>query len=377
MYSLGRRLCGLLCGLSLMLGLLASCSGDNDIPDPNPQPGPDPVLQEEVSGFLVFNSGNQYGGVAGSLSSVFMIDGQWGSDYKLFEMANKKSIGMTLQGGLIQDGRLYTLLFDSNLYRVMDAKTYAEIASESFPEAYGGPRSMATDGKWNYISMYGGYVVRTLCGDQAPEFEAVKVGPNPEGLCISGDYLFVANSDGMNYMEGYQNGKSVSVIDLKTFQVAGTVEVGLNPIQVCAGPQGSALVLCMGDYYEIPATIWQVRKDLTAVNTAIEATIMDVSGDVLYAVNAPYGSDQVTYRSYDASTLNVLSEAFVGEGVDAPTALKADPESGRIILLSNHLVGGYASYSTDGYCKVYDKTGQVLYEAETGVGPYAAIPFKQ
>ena len=371
---LNKRLRYLLFSVSLLVGLLASCS-DSDTP--SPKPAPDPAPQEETSGFIVFNSGNQYGGVPGSLSSVFQSAGQWGSAYKLFESANQKSVGMTLQGGLIQDGLLYVLLFDSNLYRVLDAKTYKEIVSCSFPEEYGGPRSMVSDGEWNYVSMYGGYVLRAKCGEQVPEFEAVKVGPNPEGLAISGGMLFVANSDGMNYLDGYQNGKSVSVIDLKTFQVVNTVEVGLNPIVVCAGPLGSVLVLCMGDYYEHPATIWQIGKDLTAKDTAIEATIMDVSGDVLYAVNAPYGSEEIAYRSYDASTLSGLSGAFVSEGVDAPTAMKVDAESGRIILLSNHLVGGYASYSTDGYCKVYDKNGQLLYQAETGVGPYAAIPFNQ
>ena len=87
------------------------------------------------------------------------------------------------------------------------------------------PRSMAAiDGKV-YISMYDGYVCKLDTLTMKIE-ASVKVGPNPEQICIYRNRLYVPNSDGMDYPN---YGKTATEIDLNNFTVSRTFEVGLNP----------------------------------------------------------------------------------------------------------------------------------------------------
>ncbi|MBU1651982.1 hypothetical protein KKA00_07155, partial [bacterium] len=80
----------------------------------------------------------------------------------------------------------------------------------------------------------------------------ISTGGIPEGVCVSGDYLYV--TDVVDFLGDWQPGK-VYAYDLETLTLQGTATVGINPQIVKMGPDGKLHVVCTGDY---GATVGQV-----------------------------------------------------------------------------------------------------------------------
>lgn len=345
---------------------MTSCDEDDD-------PSGGSVISAK-SGVLVFNAGNQYSGIPGSLSMFSMnpVSGAMTLQNDLYQTANGQNIGSTLQDGVVYDGKIYVAVYGSNLYRVLDQETFTELGSYSFDEAWGAPRDVVTDGKDLYFSMYGGYVVKTPLGEGAPKFQAVQVGPNPEEMVITGGYLYVANSDGMNYGAGYVNGKSVSKIDLSSFTVEKTIPVGLNPCDLCADGLGGLFVVCMGNYWDVPALVYHILPSGQVSSKTVPATLISCAGGILYTINAPYGASTVEYKSYSVVDFSLLKDSFLAsapQSGDFPCAIEVDPSTGRLYITRYQDAGGYGSYSEEGTLSVYDRDGILLHEGIVGVGP--------
>ena len=122
-------------------------------------------------------------------------------------------------------------------------------------------------------------------------------------MTVGNGYLYVANSDGMNYGADYANGKSVSKIGLKTFTEAKRIPVGLNPTKICSTTEGNVYVLAMGNYNDISAKVQKI-DNMNIVTDVTEATLMTVKDNTLYLINAPYGATENTYFSIDTKTGN-------------------------------------------------------------------------
>lgn len=341
--------------------MFVACSDDD-----NPSDDPDtPVQMEE--GVFVYNSGNQGYTIEGSLSFIDLQAGRVTNG--AFLSVNGRSLGSTVQDGVVLGDNLYIAVSESNTIEVVNKNTLVSVA-QIRPETSQGssPRDAVTDGEYVYVSMFSGYVSRVNPATNAID-KTVKVGPNPEEMAISGGYLYVVNSDGNNWQAGYANGKSVSKISLSTFEEETKIPVGLNPSKIVADASGNLIVLCMGDYTETnPASLWKITGSDEASDMGIQATIMAVLGNSLYTINAPYGSTEISYIVYNTVTGEVENSNFVSTPVDSPAGIAVHPESGNIYLSSYTLVGGFASYNTPGYVNAYASDGTLTGTYEVGVG---------
>lgn len=364
-----KLLYALCCVLSLSV---CACSSDdpNPDPDPDPIPNPDPNPQPDPDpdpaslGFFVLNQGNMGYAIEGSLTAF---------DYasltalqNVFQNTNNKSLGNTPQTGIAYGSHIYIGVYESNTVEIINRWTFEEQKQISLADAEGqSPRSMvAKDGKV-YISMYNGYVSRLDTLTMEID-KTVKVGPNPEIMAIRGNYLYVPNSDGMNYPD---YGTTASKIDLSTF-TATTFEVKLNPGQFVSNGK-DLFLLCKGNYGDVASKVYKVGDDDSLTEIA-EATLIDIDDDDLYYINAPWGAETITYKKYDiedASTEDMLADG----GVESPAAIVVDPVTGYIIVTSNSMDNGWASYGTDGYAKIYNEDGQLIKQISVGVGPVWAF----
>ena len=354
--------------------VLTACDKDDD-PDVIPVPDPDPVAPDysvdaDKQGIYIFNSGNEGKSIDGSLS--FINFSQKTVTNGVFAAKNGRSLGMTVQNGAIWGNKLYIAVYGSNTIEVMDKVTSQSIKQIKLGTADGLPRFVLADDSFVYVSTQTGFVTRINPETDAVD-KTIAVGPNPEEMVILGNFLYVVNSDGLNYENGYVNGKSVSKIDLTSFTEVKKIEIGINPTRIVTDGT-NVYALSMGDYGATPSSIWKIDANDNATNTGIGATWMAVSNGVLYTINSVYNEDWTTTNYYYAYNLANLGDksmpmTFLAEPVDAPAAIVVDAESGSIFVASYNLAYGFASYDTDGYVNQYDLSGNLVKKYDVGVGP--------
>ena len=342
---------------ALCAASLASC---DDEPNDNIV-GPDPAPKSV--GAYILNQGTQGYGIPGSLT---FIGYNGNAQQEIFKAANGRVLGSTPQCAVAYGSRIYIGDSQSNLIEIIDANTYKSQKTISLATADANtPRSMAAkDGKV-YISMYTGQVCRLDTASLAID-ATVAVGPNPDKIAIHGKYLYVPNSDGLNWMVGY--GTTASKIDLATFKVEKTMEVGLNPTEFISNG-ADLFLLCMGNYGDVPSTIYSVKADDTLEPVA-EANIMAISSSTLYYINAPWGDPEPKCYAYDIqskSSTRILADNFVA----APEGMAYDPVPGTLVITSDNVDPGtgFADYSAPGYANIYDANLNLLTTAPAGVTP--------
>lgn len=345
----------------LLLGALTlpSCSDDDDDDDNSG------LNSSATHGVYVINQGS-YGS---NNTSVSFLDYDSCKMYNnVFENANQRGLGDTGQDAVIYGDKMYIAVYQSNTIEIVDKKTCKSIktiqTTEGQPE---GPRDiLAYNGKI-YVSMYNGYVAKIDTASLSIE-DSVKVGPNPEEMAIANGYLYVANSDGMNFNNSYQDGTTVSKINLSTFKEDKKITVALNPCKLCADSQGNVFLISMGDYALISSALQKISADDQVTTLSTTANFMAVKGTTLYIVKAPYGASSIDYIAINTLTGEAISNDFIqGEERPAnPSAIAIDPNDGRI------LIGSYVSfsdYSSDGFVFEYTSDGKFSHKYNAGIGP--------
>lgn len=349
----------LLCALSAFA--LTACSDDDD--DKTPNPG----TIETSEGVFVVNQGQMSQNIPGSLT---YIDYKTGSaELNAFKNVNGIVLGDTPYGAIVHGGKLYVAVQESNVIHVIDRHTLKSIKMIK-PESNQGshPKHLTAKDGYVYVGMFGdGYVARldtlSLTIDKS-----VKVGPNPEGIAIAGNYIYSADSDGMNSQNGY--GKTVSKINLTTFEVEKTIEVGLNPTNMVSNGK-DVIVACMGNYSTIDPELKRIKAD-DSVESVGKGTFIAIKGDKLYTVYYSYVYDEegnqppAEYLIYNLT--DGTRSTMVSEPVASPTALAVDPVSGKIFIGSTN-GDPMNGWKMPGYINEYSADGTFVKKYDTGVSP--------
>lgn len=362
---------------ALVMPLVFSACADDENPVNG---GEDDQTFRAEQGIYVFNSGNMGSSIDGSLS---FIDLAVPRTYKndVFKEVNGRSLGSTVQDGVVLGDNMYIAVSQSNTIEVVNKNTVASVAQIAPTQVQGEqPRDIVTDGEYVYVSMYDGYVSRIDPATNTID-KTVQVGPNPEEMAVLGNYLYVVNSDGMNYMNGYANGKSVSKISLSDFTEETKIAIGVNPCKIVAHPASNKLfVICMGDYTPAnPNSLWTINAATDEVaDLQAPASLMCISGNTLYTIYNQYGDPEANqYISYNATDNSVLDEDFIPvkttnsdfvyNVVDNPAGIIVNPADGHIFITS-YTSDPVNPYVLPSYVYEYDAQGEVLARYDVGVG---------
>ena len=239
---------------------------------------------------LVFNGGSMYSSIDGSLSAIKFERSQTVSN-NVFSTANGRSLGATVQDGVVYGDNLYIAVDGSNTIEVVNKYSFKSVTTILPDQTAYEPRDIVADDNYIYVSMYTGYVARIDPKTNKID-KTVQVGPNPEEMVVEDGFLYVVNSDGLNYNYNYVNGKTVSKIDLKSFTEVKKIEVGLNPTAIVE-TEDKFFVLCMGNYgmdpnYEfVPTSIYVIDENDNVTNTNLSASFFAAEDGVLYVVDSP------------------------------------------------------------------------------------------
>lgn len=150
-------------------------------------------------------------------------------------------------------GKIYAIINGSSTVEVISGVTGVSIKQISMMNGSIAkqPRSVAFYQDKILVSCYDGFV--DVIDTTSFEVEQrILVGSNPEGLAVSNDKLFVANSGGLNFPNV---DSTVSVINLSTFTEELKITVGKNPVGVEVDDQGDIYVITRGNFGSIPSRL--------------------------------------------------------------------------------------------------------------------------
>jgi len=305
-------LCTLFMGVSI-----TSCSDDDDD-------------DEVTTGVFILNEGKSENNNAGI--SVYNPETH-AVTADIYMSQNDKGLGDTGQDMIQYGNYVYVTVYGSSRLVKLD-KAGVEVASLTFSAEDGQPRYMAAEDGKLYVTLYSGKVARINAADLKIE-KYVQVGKNPEQIVEEDDKLFVANS-------GWGEDNTVSVIDIRTFEVVKTVEVVVNP-NYLQEAEGYVYVISYGNFGNVPYTLSRINTRTYAVEKITTATLMAEHDDVIYLVNSVTDwstyTTTTTFFTYDARRGVLNNTSFLQDSPEARKLatksihmIEIDPNNGDIYI---------------------------------------------
>lgn len=336
---------------ALCMSLLLSCRGDEII---YPTIGTHVTDLSGTGGLYVLCEGNM-GSNKARLDYMNLEKGDYYSNwYGAQNPKQVKELGDVGNDIKQHGGRLYAVINCSHKVEVMDiqARHIGQIEISNC-------RYLAFKDDKLYVSAYVGSVANPELLGSVYEVDTatlqitreVKVGHQPDELCIVDDLLYVVNSGG--YLTN-QYDSTISVIDLTTFTEIEKISVGLNPTRVRVDDRKQLWVCCQGNYNEVKPQV--VVLDGKKVQHRIEMPCANISvcGENVYILD---GENKVLYAAstanYQLSTVNCSLSSY-----EHPYGLLATEDALYITDAKNYVSSGVL------YC--YSLAGQQRWSALTG-----------
>lgn len=337
--------------------LFTSCDSKDDV-----------INAPEVStGIFVLNQGKFGANNAGITYYDFTTSF---ASADLFLDKNDRGLGDTGQDMIKYGSKLYVAVYKSSIIEVVNpytGKSIKSIPMKNAQDASSSPRSMvALNGKV-YISLFDGHVAKLDTVSLTIE-KTIAVGPNPEGIVIANNKLYVANSGGMQTMKD----STVSVIDLATFAETKKIKVNINPGTLKADAYGDVYVVSKGNYGSIPGKFQRIEAGTDKVtDIAIDVKNFDIVGDNAYISNFDYDDKwqaaNKTIAVYDVKNEKIISANIIkSDIIKTPYCINVDPTTKNIYL-------GVSDYENNGKMYCFAPDGTLKYTFTTGLNPAKVI----
>ncbi|MBO7071395.1 MAG: hypothetical protein J6W09_08905 [Bacteroidales bacterium] len=345
---------------------------------------------------FMLNEG-QKGSNNASLDMLRFTDAQYITD--VFKKMNpEEGAGLGDVGNDIKviGNEVWITVNNSGIVEVLDARDEKQIAAITVPT----PRNIAFDDKYAYVSSWAGAYadgqydndgIFHITDSKNPKGAvyrinlstkkldgSVEVGYQPEGLAVSGGKLYVANSGGISCQlpPNYSYDNTVSVIDLKKFEVEKNIEVVVNLYYVYADSHGVIFVTTMGNYNDVHSGLYAI-VDERVIKVCDYVSKSAQLGDSIYCIGTETEFDwalkthEYSLRSYKLDK--------VDKGAAVPTfynvTVDGNPYGIHVLETSNAkdhylLMTDAGDYWNPGTISMYDfSDGKKLWTVSTGVCP--------
>ena len=356
--------------------LLHSCrTDDEDIVGRQPEDVTPPAAADSIKGFYLLNEGN----MGSNKCTLDYFDAATGTYIRnIYGEANPgvvQELGDVGNDIQIYDGKLWAVINCSHFVEVMDVETARHITQISIPNC----RYITFSGEYAYVSSYAGpveidpnarrgYVAKIDIRTMEVVAECT-VGYQPEEMAVSGGRLYVANSGG--YRVPYYD-RTVSVIDLSTFTVTGTIDVAENLHRMKKDSDGFVWVASRGDYYGTPSKTFVIDPRTGKVCDSLDLPNSDmaVCGDSLYIYGASfsYATDATTatYAIVNTKTRQVVTDMMITDGTESriayPYGIAVNPDTHEFYITDagdRVSPGELYCFSPEGRLKWNVRTGDI------------------
>ncbi|WP_107039296.1 YncE family protein [Brumimicrobium mesophilum] len=344
--------------LFIFLLIFSSCKKDEIEPA---------VLSDNFSnGILVLSEGL----FQHNNSTLTWINNETGEiTYDIFLQKNERPIGDTGNDMMFYGGKIYIAVTGASTVEVLDKNTLKSIQQIQFDynNQSQEPRSIASaDGKV-FVSSFDGYV-SVIDTTSLQITKRIKVGRNPEGVCISNQSLFVANSGGLDF----QNvDTTVFEIDLNTLEVIDTFVVGDNPGSIISDNFNNVYVVKRGDYASNSSELVRINtitKEVTNLGHA--ATTMALRDNQLYISYFNFNTGTSAVSIFDCFSQSIINSNFINNQ-DITTLYGVIPyKTDELICLDA------MSFTNTGYLRFFNQTGTLTNSLKVGLNPNSIIHYE-
>lgn len=355
---------GVLLFTTAILGF-TSCSDDDDNDNTNAydviDDSPESIVKAQYGAYIL-----DQGRITYNNASLVFRDLQTNRSYEAFKAANGIDLGDVAQDIIVYGNKMYIAVYNSGIIYVTDknAKILGSIKDDTNKLQ---PRSLDSYNGKVYVTLYDGYLARIDTTSMAID-KKIAVGPNPEGVKAVNNKIYVANSGGMNWQNGYNN--TVSVVDPE-LTTEKTITVVTNPTKLEVDKYNNLYLVSTGDYSpNIPYSLQQIN---TTDDSVTELRTGDVSsiyayGDKLYILNKKYGDNYVllssTFFYYDIPNKKFVDESFITDGatINDISSLAINPTSNEFYVTA-------ANGANNGDIYVFSSAGKLTSKFDSG-SPY-------
>ncbi len=241
-------------------------------------------------------------------------------------------LGDTGNDMIVYGSKLYIVMTVSGRITVLNASNATFIKNISFIE---GPVNKQP----RYITAARGKVYVTAYDNKVSVIDTavlsiiktIPVGPNPEGIAASNDYLYVANSGGFNTVPD----STVSLIDLNTETEVRKLKVGVNPNKIAINQAGNVFVSAYGNFGTIPPSISVINGATNTNGITLDSNFqyshIRIFGDLAYLYNN-YGGG--TIKVYNTATNTIVRNNFITDATAIATSygINIDELTGDVYL---------------------------------------------
>jgi DNA-binding beta-propeller fold protein YncE len=352
MKKINKLLKGFLMGVVLAAGF-ASCE-ESPVLESNPAiPG--------SHGVFILNEGSSKMNNA-AISYYNIENGDFNADIL------KGKLGDTAQDLLIYGGKLYVSVSESSTIVVLDVKTQETIKEIKIRngEQARSPRYLESHGGKIYATCFDGNVIRLDTTSLVVE-AVTPVGENPEGIAAYNGKLYVANSGGMNFVDGPS--KTVSVVDIASFKEDKKIEVGLNPYIIKPDGLGDLYLSYQGNYNDIPGGFQRIDAQTGKVydigdHPKQNFTILD---NLIYYYDVTYFPDfstNISFGLYDVDREVFLSQPLISDGtaINTPYGIGVNPYTKEVYISDT-------DYKNPGIIHIFGPVGKKIKDLNAGINP--------
>ena len=345
--------------LTLLLIVLSACKVEDNKKDED--------LPGETVKLLVLSEGS-YTNNNSTLAFYDLKSKTKDADYFLTQ--NKRRLGETANDMLLYGSKAYIAMNGSSRIEIIDIITGKSLKQIPMFEGEKAmlPRQIISHKGKVYVSSFDDTVTRIDTVSLNIDGN-VRVGLDPEGMCVVGDKLYVANSGGLEWANGYD--KTISVVDISSFKELEKIEVNVNPVHLRADTQGDIYAVTNGNYDDMPAKFQRIdTKTKTVSDIDMNLTNLDIFVNKAYTYSYDYISKQMSVQVFDCLTEKLINNRFISDetSLKIPYSIQVDPYSKDVYItdaIDNTVLG-------DVFC--FDKTGKLKFQVkEVGINPNHVI----
>ncbi|MEN9919173.1 MAG: hypothetical protein RL662_1609 [Bacteroidota bacterium] len=340
-----------LLSILLFLGLMSCSNTSDDI-------GTD--TKESINSAYILNTGpNNTDGASLTyydLSSKVI-------QYSVFQSMNGIKTGDTAQDMVIYGSKMYITVYSSGVIYVTDknAKLLATIKDDNQKLL---PREVEAYGGKIYVTLYDGYLARIDTTTMRID-RRIAVGPNPEGLEIVNNKVYVANSGGSNWNNGYNN--TLSIVDTALL-TRRDIDVGINPNEIESDQYNNLYLVSRGNYKDIPSSLQLINTSTDQVTILDQGRAFSIFPyyDRLYILDKKHtnGKPKSSFIYYDIPRKKIVETPFIADDLSA-----LDINLLAIEPISRDYYIGTSNGLNNGMIYIFSANGKFKSKFDSG-GPY-------